>query len=189
VRNPQGFDWDAVTGDLLVADSGQSVVESLKRVPAGADLGWNTWEGSFRYASQTRIDLADPRSEPGVTYPVAEYDQNDPLLLPNAAATGVVVYRDTAIPQLTGRVLWGDLPSGEVFHVPADGLRGGQAAIRRVLFREGNVGRTFLEVIQAENVEQGRTPSRRADLHFGRGPAGRVFLLDKWDGVVREIVP
>jgi hypothetical protein len=189
VRNPQGFDWDAVTGDLLVADIGQSVVESLKRVPAGADLGWNTWEGSFRYASQTRIDLADPRSEPGITYPVAEYDQNDPLLLPNAAATGVVVYRDTAIPQLTGRVLWGDLPSGEVFHVPADGLRGGQAAIRRVLFREGNVGRTFLEVIQAENVEQGRTPSRRADLHFGRGPAGRVFLLDKWDGVVREIVP
>jgi MFS superfamily sulfate permease-like transporter len=111
------------------------------------------------------------------------------LLLVSQAATGVVVYRDTAIPQLTGRVLWGDLPSGEVFHVPADGLRGGQAAIRRVLFREGNVGRTFLEVIQAENVEQGRTPSRRADLHFGRGPAGRVFLLDKWDGVVREIVP
>ena len=190
VRNPQGFDWDARSGELLVADIGQSVVESLKRVPIGADLGWNSWEGSYRYASQTRVDLANPRGEPWVTYPVAEFDQQDPLLQPGSAATGVVAYRDARIPQLTDRVLWGDLPSGEVFYVPADGPRaGGQAAIRRVLFRDGADTRTLLQLVQAKNVAQGRTPTRRADLHFGRGPNGRVFLLNKWDGQVREIVP
>jgi hypothetical protein len=189
VRNPQGFDWDPVTGDLLMADIGQSVVETLNVVPMGADLGWNTWEGSYRFASQTRVDPANPRGEPWITYPVAEFDQNDPLLQPGSAATGVVVYRDDAIPQLTDRVLWGDLPSGEVFHVPADGLRGGgQAAVRRVLFRDGGDRRTLLELVQAKNADQGRTPTRRADLHFGRGPDGRVFILNKWDGLIREIV-
>ena len=190
VRNPQGFDWDSGTGDLLMADIGQSVVETLNRVPAGADLGWNTWEGSFRYASQTRVELAGPRGEPWITYPVAEYDQQDPLLQPFSAATGVVAYRDAAIPQLSDRVLWGDLPSGEVFHVPADGLEGGgQGAVRRVLFRDGSRTRTLLELVQAKNVDQGREPTGRADLHFGRGPNGRVFLLNKWDGVIREIRP
>ena len=189
VRNPQGFDWDAVTGDLLMADIGQSVVETLNVVPSGGDLGWNTWEGSYRMVTNTRVELSNPRGEPWITYPVAEFDQNDPLLQQGSAATGVVAYRDDAIPQLTNRVLWGDLPSGEVFHVPADDLRGGgQAAIRRVLFRDGGGTKTLLEVVQAKNVDQGREPTPRADLHFGRGPGGRVFLLNKWDGVVREVV-
>ncbi len=189
VRNPQGFDWDAVTGDLLMADIGQSVVETLNVVPAGGDLGWNTWEGSYRVVTNIRVELSNPRGEPWVTYPVAEFDQNDPLLQPGSAATGVVAYRDDLIPQLANRVLWGDLPSGEVFHVPADNLRGGgQASVRRVLFRDGGGTRTFLEGVQAKNADQGRVPTPRADLHFGRGPGGRVFLLNKWDGVVREIV-
>jgi len=140
--------------------------------------------------TNTRVELSNPRGEQGITFPVAEFDQNDPLLQPGSAATGVVVYRDARIPQLTNRVLWGDLPSGEVFHVPADGLRGGgQAAIRRVLFRDGGETKTLLELVQAKVADQGRPPTFRADLHFGRGPGGRVFLLNKWDGVVREIVP
>ena len=189
LRNPQGFDWDAATGDLLVADIGQSTVEKLSTVPAGGDLGWNTWEGSYRVVTNIRVDPSGARGEPWITYPVAEYDQNDPLLQPGSAATGVVAYRDSAIPQLTDHVLWGDLPSGEVFHVPADGLQGGgQAAIRRVLFRDGGGTKTLLELVQAKMAGQGREPTTRADLHFGRGPAGRVFILNKWDGVVREIV-
>ena len=107
VRNPQGFDWDAETGNLLMADIGQSVVETLNVVPAGGDLGWNTWEGSYRVVSNTRVELSNPRGEPWITYPVAEFDQNDPLLQPGSAATGVVAYRDGLIPQLTNRVLWG----------------------------------------------------------------------------------
>jgi hypothetical protein len=190
LRNPQGFDWDRATGNLIVADIGQSVVEKLSFAPKGADLGWNTWEGSYRYASQTRVDAADPRSEPWITYPVAEFDQQDPLLQPLSAAAGVVAYRDARIPQLRDRVLWGDKTTGEVFHVPADGLRtGGQAPVRRVLFRSTGGNRTLLQLIQAKNVEQGREAATRADLVFGRGPAGRVFILNKWDGTVRELVP
>ncbi len=190
LRNPQGYDWDRATGDLLVADIGQSVVEKLSRVPMGADLGWNTWEGSYRYASQTRVDVANPRAEPWITYPVAEFDHQDPLFQRLAAATGVVAYRESSIPQLRDRVLWGDLTGGEVFHVAADGLTdGGQAPLGRVLFRGEGEPSTLLELIRRANATQGREPAARADLHFGRGPDGRVFLLNKWDGVVREIIP
>ncbi len=58
-----------------------------------------------------------------------------------------------------------------------------------MLFRDGGETKTLLELVQAKNADQGREPTLRADLHFGRGPGGRVFLLNKWDGVIREIVP
>jgi hypothetical protein len=37
--------------------------------------------------------------------------------------------------------------------------------------------------------EAGRDEPRRADLRFGQGPDGRIFLLNKHDGIIRELVP
>ena len=190
VRNPQRFGWDAANGNLFVADIGQNIVEELSLAWAGADLGWNTWEGSFRFISREGVDLSDPRGDSRISYPVAEWGQLDPLLQRQSAATGVVAYRDDAIPQLRDRVLFGDFPSGEVFHISADHLpEGGQNAIRRVLFRDSGESTTLLQLIQAENARQGRGPASRADLRFGTGPQGRLFVLNKHDGVIREIVP
>ena len=189
LRNPQRFGWDAANANMFVADIGQNIVEYLSLVTAGADLGWNTWEGSFRFISRQEVDLTDPQGEPWVTYPVAEYGQLDPLLQRQSAITGVVVYRDRAIPQLEDLVLFGDFPSGEVFYVPADDLPGGgQSAIRRVLFRDLGEPKTLLQLIQTKNAEQGRDAATRADMRLGEGPGGRVFLLNKQDGVIREIV-
>ena len=189
VRNPQRFGWDRANGNLFVADIGQNTVEELSLAPPGADLGWNTWEGSFRFIGREGVDPAGAQSERGLSYPVAEWGQIDPLLQQRSAATGVVVYRDSAIPQLRGRVLFGDFPSGEVFHISADNLPdGGQDAIRRVLFRDEGETKTLLQSIQDENARQGRDPASRADLRFGTGPDGRLFLLNKHDGVIREVV-
>jgi glucose/arabinose dehydrogenase len=190
VRNPQRFAWDADNGNLFVADIGQNIVEEVSLVTAGANLGWNDWEGSFRFLSRRAVSLVDPRGEPGLNYPVVEYGQLDPLLQRSSAATGVVAYRDDAVPQLTDLLLFGDGPSGEVFHVPADDLpTGGQDAMRRVLLRHGGETKTFLQVIQETVVAQGREPATRADLRFGTGPEGQVFLLNKRDGVIRRLVP
>ncbi len=188
LRNPQRFGWDPVTGNLFLADIGQNIIEKLTLVPAGANLGWNAWEGSFRYVSRTEVDVSDPRGDPGVTFPVAEYDQIDPILQPSSAVTGVVVYRSDRIPHLRNRVLFGDFPTGEIFHIDADDLpAGGQDAIRRVLLVQGGERRTFLQVIRETNEAQGRAPATRTDLRFGEGPDGRVFLLNKQDGVIREL--
>ena len=190
LRNPQGLAWDRVNGNMFVTDIGQNIIEELSLVTAGADLGWNSWEGSYRFISRQAVDLNDPRSEPGITYPVAEYGQLDPILQSRSAAGGVIVYRSDAIPQLQGRVLFADFPQGEIFHLPADDLPdGGQDAIRRVLLRDDGGTRTLLQVVSEKTREQGREPAVRVDLRFGTGPDGRVFLMNKHDGVIRELVP
>ena len=64
---------------------------------------------------------------------------------------------------ITNRLLFGDMPSGEVFHVSADQLpNGGQDAIRRVLFvtSAGAAPRTALEIIQEKNASKERRPRR-----------------------------
>lgn len=190
VRNPQRFGWDPRTGNLFVADIGQNIVEELSLVPAGANLGWNKWEGSFRYISRAEVDLANRRGDASVTYPVVEYGQTDPLLQRSSAITGVLVYRRGAIPQLANLVLFGDFPSGEIFYIQADRLpSGGQDAIRRVLLNDRGQAKTLLEVIREKNSTQGRPPATRADLRFGAGPDGQVFLLNKQDGTIRLLVP
>jgi hypothetical protein len=137
------------------------------------------------------VSLENRRGDPAVTFPVVEYGQHDPLLLPSTAVTGVVVYRDGPIAALRDRVLFGDFPSGEIFHFDADDLpEGGHEAIRRVLLDDGSGERkTFLQLIQERNRLQGRDPAMRTDLRFGTGPDGRVFLLNKHDGTIREMVP
>ena len=190
VRNAQRFAWDPNNGNMFLADIGQNIVEKITLVTAGANLGWNEWEGSFRYVSREGVDLANPRSDPAVTYPVVEWGQIDPLLQPQSAASGLLVYRDDAIPQLKDLVIFGDQPSGELFYISADDLPdGGQDAIRRILFNDGGQAKTLLQLIQEKNDEQGREPATRADLRFGTGPGEQVFLLNKYDGIVRLLVP
>ena len=190
VRNPQRFGWDPDNGNMFVADIGQNIVEEISLVTPGANLGWNDWEGSFRFISRREVSLADPRGEAGLTYPTVEYGQLDPLFQRSSAATGVVVYRDDAIPQLANLVLFGDNPSGEVFAFDADRLpSGGQDGIRRILFLDAGKSKTLLQMIRETNVEQGRDPATRADLRFGTGPESQVFLLNKRDGVIRLLQP
>ena len=190
VRNPQRFDWDPVNGNMFFTDIGQGAVEEMGPVTTGANLGWNDWEGSFRFMSRSGVALENRRGDSEITYPLAEYDHVDPLLLQRAASTGLIVYREETIPQLSNRVLWGDLPSGEIFAVDADHLpRGGQAPIRRVLLNYGGQAKTLLQLIQEKNRQQGKDPATRADLRFGTGPGGQVFIMNKHDGTIRLLVP
>ena len=192
VRNAQRFAWDARNGAMFMSDIGQNIVEEVSPVTVGANLGWNVWEGSFRFVSREAVITEAPRTDPKVTYPIVEWGQLDPVLLPNnsSASVGVVVYRSTTIPQLNGRLIFGDMPSGELFHVSADELpKGGQDPIRRVLFvtAAGAAPRTFLEIVQEKNRAQGKPIAARADLRFDANAAGQIFLLNKADGTIRVI--
>jgi hypothetical protein len=196
VRNPQRFSWDSKTRRMFVADIGQNVVEEISPVTAGANLGWNKWEASFAYLANRQVDLSKPtRAEAGLTWPVAEFDHTDPLFpLQRAAVTGVYVYRETAIRQLAHLLIFGDNPSGEIFYVDADKLpdklpEGGQAPIRRILLNDHGAPKKLLQLIQEKNETQGRVRAVRADLRFGQGPQGQLFILNKRDGVIRLLVP
>jgi hypothetical protein len=190
VRNPQRFAWDSRNGNLFVADIGQNIVEEISLVTAGANLGWNDWEGSFRFISRQAVSLEKPRSDPAVTYPIVEWGQLDPLLQNQSAASGLVVYRGRELKPLANLVIFTDMPSGEIFYVSADRLpTGGQDAIRRILLNADGTTKTMLQVIQAKNQAQGKPPATRADLRINLDSRSRVLLLNKADGVIRVLTP
>jgi len=186
VRNPQRFGWDSRNGAMFLADIGQNIVEEISPVTRGANLGWNDWEGSFACVGRQGVGVEKQRGDPKVTYPVVEYAHSDPLLLANAAVTGVVVYRGAQIPQLSNLVLFGDNPSGEIFYFNADKVpSGGQDPIRRVLLMDKGMAKPLRNVIRDKAFAEGRGQPPRVDLRFGTGPDNQVFLLNKQDGVVR----
>jgi glucose/arabinose dehydrogenase len=188
VRNPQRFGWDPETGAMYLADIGQNTLEEVSPVTAGANLGWNVWEGSYRFMSRSGVDPSNPRSDRAMTYPVAEYTHNDPLIGGRSAATGILVYRSSRIPQLSDRVLFGDFPTGEIFHFDADNPpQGGNQGFRRVLLRDQGEAKTFRQLVQEKNSEQGRDTVPRTDLRIDGGPDGRIFLLNKHDGTIRVL--
>ncbi len=149
------------------------------------------WEGSFRYVGRSGVEASDPRSDPGVTYPVVEFAHADPTTTGRSAVTGVHVFRGDAYPQLENRVLFADFVSGELLHFDADSLpEGGTEGIRRMLLRTADgQAKTFLEIIREKNEAQGRTPAQRTDVRIDAGPDDQVFLLNKHDGTIRRLLP
>ena len=215
LRNPQNLSWDMHTEHLFVADIGEATVDEINMIMPGANLGWDHWEGSFRLVDYWRtiarrvrdhilsiwdgtfsisndrraVSLQNPRADTTVTYPVIEFDHQDPLFGQDVAVTGPIVYRHRAIPHLAGCVLFGDMVSGEVFYFNADDLpNGGQDAIRRMLFRRDGEVKSFLRMVEEKVAAQGRRPMGRADLRLGTGPDGQLFLLNKHDSTIRRVV-
>lgn len=190
VRNPQRFGWDPANGTMYLAEIGQNIVEEISVVPAGGNLGWNIWEGSFRYAGRGGVEAGNPRSDPSMIFPVVEYVHDDPLFQRQVAATGIHVFRSDAIPVLRNKVLFGDNPSGELFWFDADSPpSGGVSGMHRVrLSASGEAPTTLLALIRERNDQQGKQAASRADLRFGAAVDGRAFLLNKADGMIRVLV-
>jgi len=188
-RNPQRFCWDPKNGNMFEAEIGQNINEEINQITAGGNYGWNVWEGSFRYYNR-EISTEDQRADPKMIYPIVDFDHTDPLFPSGRlAATGIYVYRETAIKTLTGKLIFGDNPSGEIFYVNADDLPKGGQNFHRILFSDKGETKTLLQLIREKNAQQGRMPANRADLRMGQGPNGQLFMLNKRDGTIRLLVP
>ncbi|MEX2401928.1 MAG: PQQ-dependent sugar dehydrogenase [Rhodothermales bacterium] len=77
LRNPQRFGWDPANGNLIVAEIGQNTIEEISLVPRGGNLGWNVWEGSFRYVGRNGVNASTPRADGSMTYPLVEWAYAD----------------------------------------------------------------------------------------------------------------
>ena len=160
------------------------------RSATSADLLWHNHQD---------VATAGTPADPGVIFPVAGYDRYDPLFSrgKQVGVTGVVVCRDCNVSQLNGKVLFGDMPSGALMYLPADGAlpSGGPESIRQVLLVEGagdegttGSGKTLMNLVEEKRVAQGRFRlGDRVDLRFGTSASGDVFLLNKRDGVIRRL--
>ncbi len=121
LRNPYRFSFDRVTGDLIEGDVGQNNIEEINRIVLGGNYGWAIKEGDFLFnrtngpsgnagtigAPPGNRSLGIPA---GLTDPITgtlatlEYDHNEGISI-----TGGFVYRGTAIPELFGKYIFGDL--------------------------------------------------------------------------------
>jgi len=109
LRNPWRFSLDWVTGDLVIADVGQDRYEEVNFAPApannaGANYGWNRYEGLHTYPGGAPAGAA-----PGTVLPVIEYPHG-----PACSITGGYVVRDPALPELAGTYIYGDYCTGDL---------------------------------------------------------------------------
>lgn len=110
LRNPWRFSFDRLTGDLYIADVGQSAWEEIHFQPAaspgGENYGWNRMEGAHCYPPGRRCDAE------AYVYPVAEYPNRRDV---GCSITGGHVYRGSAVPELQGFYLFSDWCTGSIW--------------------------------------------------------------------------
>lgn len=106
LRNPWRFSFDRQTGDLFIADVGQSGYEEVnyqaaETREAGANYGWNLVEGDVCKGDDCQVT--------GIL-PVFEYDHEQ-----GCSIIGGHVYRGERIPELSGAYIFGDYCSGRIW--------------------------------------------------------------------------
>jgi glucose/arabinose dehydrogenase len=121
-RNPYAYSFDSATGKLILGDVGQNHIEEIDIVRKGKDYGWNLKEGSFRFDPNTGNVTDDLAGLPtNLIDPAAQYDHDEGI-----AVIGGFIYRGTAIPELFGKYVFGDLsrgfgsPNGRLFYADLD---------------------------------------------------------------------
>jgi glucose/arabinose dehydrogenase len=105
LRNPWRFSFDRKTGDLWIADVGQDRYEEVTRLraggAAGANLGWNRYEGTARHRGDDVAGTVKPQI-------VTSHDDG------NCSITGGYVYRGRALRALRGRYIYTDYCNGVI---------------------------------------------------------------------------
>ncbi len=175
-RNPHRISWTA-SGHMLVCDIGESNIESLHIVSAANNHGWPVREGSFvinPYEDASQVfPLPADDSLYAITYPVAAMDHDEAV-----AISGGHEYTGTNVPELSGKYLFGDIPSGRLFYVETAHLqRGRQTPILEWRITIDGVSKTLVEACG----------SQRVDLHIGKDAAGELYVLTKADGRLYKI--
>ncbi|WP_185832152.1 sorbosone dehydrogenase family protein [Streptomyces sp. WAC 04229] len=112
LRNPWRFSFDAGSGDLLIADVGQSAWEEIDWAPAdskgGENYGWAQMEGTHPFRGGTEPANHVP--------PIHEYDRNGL----GCSVTGGYVYRGQAIADLEGQYVYSDYCDGTLRSLEID---------------------------------------------------------------------
>lgn len=104
LRNPWRMSIDPTSGDVWIPDVGQDSFEEINRLPAaraGQNFGWRAREGLQKFGGSR------PRNS---TDPVYDYPHKDG----RCAVVGGAVYRGSAMPQLVGWYVFGDVCSGDI---------------------------------------------------------------------------
>jgi aldose sugar dehydrogenase len=108
-RNPQGFDWNPLTGDLWASEHGNTGNDEINAVDAGANYGWPRIEAN--------------QSMAGMRTPVTFFN-------PAIAPSGASFYRGQLFPRFANNLFVGTLRGTHLLRLTLD------ASARRVVTQE-----------------------------------------------------
>jgi glucose/arabinose dehydrogenase len=107
LRNAWKFNFDTVSGNVMIADVGQGNIEEINRMPitqAGLNYGWRCYEGNSTY------NTSGCAAQSTMTFPVAAYDHSGG----RCSITGGYVYRGSLYPALQGKYIFADYCSRQI---------------------------------------------------------------------------
>lgn len=113
LRNAWKFNFDTLSGNVMIADVGQGQIEEINRMPltqAGINYGWRCYEGNNAY------NTTGCAAQSTMTFPVAAYDHSGG----KCSITGGYVYRGTQFPALQGRYFFADYCSTQIGSLNSD---------------------------------------------------------------------
>jgi glucose/arabinose dehydrogenase len=164
LRNPFRNGFDSATGNLWIADVGQSAREEINFIAAssagGQNFGWRVREG----------DIATPgvggALQPGMVDPVLVYNRNFGFSI-----TGGHVVHSDRLPGLDGQYLFADYGSDRIWSRPADGS---------LLGMSGTTEWTSL-------LNAGGAGALGGIVGFGEGATGELFIVEIGGRVVQVV--
>ncbi len=163
LRNAWRCAFDRETGDLYIADVGQSAWEEINFQPAGSpggdNYGWRCYEGNSEY-NTTGCDSPDT-----MVFPIYEYSHDI-----GCSITGGMVYRGGEICDVQGTYFFADYCSDQIWSFRYDGN----------------------EITEFQERTAELTPdvgSIGSIVSFGEDAAGELYICDLFGGEVFKIVP
>jgi len=110
-RNPSSISFDHSTGQLWVADAGQSMMEEVDLVTKGQNYGWNIKEGTFCFNEDDEYSPLDTcadtdtygvkLTDPILTFTNADSPKVDKAMGPvGTVIVGGATYRGSGVPDL-----------------------------------------------------------------------------------------
>jgi mono/diheme cytochrome c family protein len=213
LRNPHRLVWDIDPAQpraprLLAFSIGLTSWEAAVIVKKGANYGYPLREGPQAMTPQgmTAVPADDTipwqitetvtRGTVKPTYPVVAYPHTG---IGGDAIAGGFVYRGTRVPDLKGRLIFGDITTGHIWYAElADVLRADDgnattlaplheidAGLRRITEETFRARGGRGETLPGAGAVSGRG---RVDLRFAEDNNGELYLLTKSDGMIRQIV-
>ena len=176
-RNPHRITWTR-KGQMLASNIGHHNIESLYMVLPGHDHGWPIREGTFVInANENMSNVFSPPADDSsfhITYPVAQYDHDE-----GNAISGGFEYWGSTLPELEGKIIFGDIVKGRIFYVESADLKiGEQSVIKEMNVSLNGKTTTMIELSGAQKV----------DMRFGRDDKGELYIMSKPDGRIYKVV-
>jgi glucose/arabinose dehydrogenase len=185
LRNPWQSTFDMLTGDLFIADVGQSTVEEvnyqLASSAGGENYGWRCYEGTLEYNTS---GCAAPED---YTFPVFQYQR--PSGYGDCSVTGGYVYRGQKYDALYGRYFLTDYCSGRFWDLQPQPDGSWQSTTHvgmpNSTFGNASFGQRCDGELFVANVEQGKiyflTGYNNTPIPDPRPPrAGQSVNADSW---------